>query len=101
MEAVDEFERKYSREEEEEARRQEIEEDRKTFSREIPGRYTAKMLYGWGDKKYEREYWRRLEENWRRWKQNPFAKVSRNPFLWIKELEEGKMGNIKDMENEL
>jgi len=31
MEAVDEFERKYSREEEE-ARRQEIEEDRKTFS---------------------------------------------------------------------
>jgi len=46
MEAVDEFERKYSREEEEEARRQEIEEDRKTFSREIPGRYTAKMLYG-------------------------------------------------------
>ena len=46
MEAVDEFERKYSREEEEEARRQEIEEDSKTFSREIPGRYTAKMLYG-------------------------------------------------------
>jgi len=46
MEAVDEFERKYSREEEEEARRQEIEEDRKTFSQEIPGRYTAKMLYG-------------------------------------------------------
>jgi len=32
MEAVDEFERKYSKEEEEEARRQEIEEDRKTFS---------------------------------------------------------------------
>jgi len=56
MEAVDEFERKYSREEEEEAKRQEIEEDRKTFSREIPGRYIAKMLYGWGDKKYKWEY---------------------------------------------
>jgi len=32
MEAVDKFERKYSREEEEEAKRQEIEEDRKIFS---------------------------------------------------------------------
>jgi len=64
MEAVDEFERRYSREEEEETRRQEIEEDRKTFSQEIPGRYMATILYGWGDKKYEREYWR-LEENWR------------------------------------
>ena len=46
MEAVDEFERKYSRKEEEKTRRQEIEENRKTFSQEIPRRYTAKMLYG-------------------------------------------------------
>jgi len=61
----------------------------------------AKMLYGWGDKKYEWKYWRRLEENWRQWKQNPFTKVSQNPFLQIKELEEDEMGNIKDMENEL
>jgi len=59
------------------------------------------MLYGWGDKKYEWKYWRRLEENWRQWKQNPFTKVSQNPFLQIKELEEDEMGNIKDMENEL
>jgi len=59
------------------------------------------MLYGWGDKKYEWEYWRRLEENWRQWKQNLFAKVSQNLFLRIKELEEDKIGNIKDIENEL
>jgi len=32
MEAVNEFERKYSRKEKEKARRQEIEKDRKTFS---------------------------------------------------------------------
>ena len=62
----------------------------------------AKMLYGWGDKKYEWKYWRRLEKNQRQWKQNPFAKVSQNPFLQMKELEEEEeMENIKDMENEL
>jgi len=46
MELVKEFEKEYSREEEEEVRRQEAEGDRKIFSRELPGRYTAKLLYG-------------------------------------------------------
>jgi len=45
MELVEEFEKEYCREEEEEVRRQEAEGDRKTFSRELPGRYTAKLLY--------------------------------------------------------
>jgi len=58
MELVEEFEKGYSREEEEEARQQEVEGDRKTFSRELPGRYMAKLLYGWGNKKYDREYWK-------------------------------------------
>jgi len=46
MELVEEFEREYHRDEEEEVRWQEAEEDRKVFSRELPGRYTAKLLYG-------------------------------------------------------
>jgi len=45
MELVEEFEKEYHREEKEEVRRQEEEEDNKTFRRELPGRYTAKMLY--------------------------------------------------------
>ena len=56
MELVKEFKREYHREEEEEVRRQEEEEDNKTFRRELPGRYTAKILYGWGNKRYDREY---------------------------------------------
>jgi len=51
MELVEEFERKYCREEEEELRRQKAEENKKVFSRELLGRYTAKLLYGWGNKK--------------------------------------------------
>ena len=46
MELVEECEREYGRKEEEEVRRQEAEEDRKMFIRELPGRYTAKLLYG-------------------------------------------------------
>ena len=88
MELVEEFEKGYRREEEEEVRRQEAEENREVFSRELPGRYMAKLLYGWGNKKYDREYWKHMEENWRRWKKNPFSKYSRNPFL--KRMEEEK-----------
>jgi len=46
MELVEEFEREYRREEEEEVRWQETEEEKRVFSRELPGRYTAKLLYG-------------------------------------------------------
>ena len=62
---VEEFKKEYGREEEEEIRWQEREEKKNVFNRELPGKYTAKLLYGWGEKKYEQEYWRRLEENWR------------------------------------
>jgi len=53
MELVEEFKREYCREEEEEVRQQKAEENKKAFSRELPGRYTAKLLYGWGNKRYD------------------------------------------------
>jgi len=56
MELVEEFEREYCREEEKEVRQQKAEENKKVFSRELLGRYMAKLLYGWGNKKYDREY---------------------------------------------
>jgi len=46
MELVEEFEKEYHKEEEEEVRQQEAEEDKKMFSRELPKRYMAKLLYG-------------------------------------------------------
>ena len=46
---------------------------------------------GGGEKKYEQEYWKKLEENWRRWKRNPFTKVSHNLFLQIKQQEKEEM----------
>jgi len=30
---------------------------------ELPERFTAKKLYGWSDKRYDQEYWGRMEKN--------------------------------------
>jgi len=38
------------------------------WRRELPGRFTARKLFEWLDKRYDEEYWTRLERNWRRWK---------------------------------
>jgi len=43
--------------------------EKKDFRRgELPGKFTAKMLYGWDNGKFEEEYLRKLERNWRKWK---------------------------------
>jgi len=55
MRLVEEFKKEYSRNEEEKVRQQEKEEE-KMFSRELPKRYTVKLLYRWGNKRYNREY---------------------------------------------
>jgi len=64
---VEEFEREY-REEAEELRRQELKEEEKEFSQELPREFTAKLLYGWGKRRYEKEREKRWDKNWNRWK---------------------------------
>jgi len=51
---VEEFERKYG-EEVEELRQQKLGEEEKEFSWELPREFIAKLLYGWGKKRYEKE----------------------------------------------
>jgi len=36
--------------------------------RVLPEKFTARMLYGWDDGNFEKEYLKKLERNWRRWK---------------------------------
>jgi len=68
------------------------------FNRELPERYTAKLLYGWGNKRSNREYWRHMEENWRWWKKNLFSRYNKNPFLkkMKEERKEYKKGKIDE-----
>jgi len=35
---------------------------------ELLGRFMARKLFGWSDKRYDQEYWERMERNWRQWK---------------------------------
>ena len=66
-EAMEKFEGRMSAE----VRRQEKLDmmEEKNFRRgELPGKYIAKMLYGWDDRKFEEEYLRKLERNWQKWK---------------------------------
>ena len=51
---VEEFKKIYG-EEAEELRQQELEEEEKEFSQELPREFTAKLLYGWRKRRYERE----------------------------------------------
>ena len=50
--------------------RREVEEEREYKRMELPGKYTAKLLYGWNDRRFEEEYLNKLEKNWKRWKED-------------------------------
>jgi len=66
-ELVVEFERRMNAE----VRRQEklyLAEERDLRRRELLGKYTAKILYRWNNRKFKNEYLRKLERNWQNWK---------------------------------
>jgi len=64
---------------------------------ELPGKFTAKILYGWSDKRYDQEYWSRLERNWRRWKGK--KPIRKGTMKTIPEEEEIKKEEIKEEES--
>jgi len=68
QEAVEDYEREY----EKTARRIRKKEDGAYSRSELPERYTAKMLYGWDDGRFKKEYLEKLERNWRKWKGGKF-----------------------------
>jgi len=42
------------------------EKEEEIFEREeFSGRFMTRKLFGWSNKKYNKEYWKRLERNWR------------------------------------
>jgi len=59
---------------------------------ELLGKYIAKLLYGWDNKKFDEEYLKKLERNWNRWKNN--RKERKKEYM--KKLEESLEWNKKD-----
>jgi len=66
-ELVEEVEREHKKEAEE-VRQQKEENNKKEFSRELPERFIAKVLWRWSNKEYKRQREKRWKENWRQWK---------------------------------
>jgi len=79
-EAIEDYERGY----EKTARRIREREDEAYNRSELPGRYTAKVLYGWDDGRFQKEYLEKLEKNWKKWKGGK--------FFWRKNLK--RRGNV-------
>jgi len=59
---------------------------------ELPERYTAKLLYGWDDKKFDEEYLKKLQRNWNRWKNDRKEREKE----YVKKLEESLEWNERD-----
>ena len=95
-EAIEEFEREYQWDIEEVNWQ---EREKGIFERgELPGRFMVKKLFGWSDKKYDKEYWGRLERNWRQWKRGQPKK--RRTIVMIREEEEKDKSGIREWTEE-
>jgi len=46
---------------------------------ELPEKYTAKLLYGWDDRRFEEKYLNKLEKNWKKWKRD--RKIDESEYL--------------------
>ena len=63
QEAIKEFKKEYWQDVKDVAKQKREEE---TFRKgKLPGRFTAKKLFGQSNKRYDQEYWGRLERNWK------------------------------------
>jgi len=90
-EAIEEFKKEYQRDIEDMAR-QECEKG--TYRRgELLGRFTTKKLFRWSDKRYDQEYWGRLEKNWRWWKGKRLQGRKMKMIEEEEEIEEEKSGS--------
>ena len=99
----------------EDVRKQEREKE--TFKRgELPEHFIARKLFRWLDKRYDKEYWARLERNWRQQKEGRIREQRTMETIkeekekieqegselreWTEE-DDDKMGNIYDPYYEL
>jgi len=63
---VEEFEREYRKDDRKVRRQEKKENNRDYWRRSFPRRFVAKKLYIWNNKRYNGEYWERLERNRRK-----------------------------------
>ena len=93
---MQEFEEEYGRDNRE-VRRQERMEDNRDYWREgLLDQYMARRLFGWSDGEYNRQYWPRLERNWRWWKNIKPAEEVKRQLTTVHEVVEEEEGKIEE-----
>ena len=70
--------------------RREVEEKGEYRRMELPGKYMAKLLYGWDDQKFKEKYLNKLEKNWKKWKRDRQIDESKYLERIEEEMEEEK-----------
>ena len=60
-----EFEEECRRDNREVGQQKEVDDNKEYCRGGFPGQYTARKLFGWSDGEFDRQYWQRLEKNWR------------------------------------
>ena len=65
---------------------------------ELPGKYMAKLLYGWDDQEFEEEYLKKLEKNWKRWKSDR-KEVEREEDKQVEKIIWGKVSQFLQRRN--
>ena len=108
-----EFEKEYSKEDKKVRRQEKVENNKDYWRGGFPGWYAARRLFGWSDREYDRQYWQRLEKNWKQWKNIKLAGGIKGRLTTVREVveeeggkikewnEEDKMGNVGDPTGEL
>ena len=77
------------------------EHEKGTFRRgELPGRFTARKLFGWSDKRYDQEYWGRLERNWRWWKGKQLGERKMETIIEEEKIREESSGVREQIEED-
>ena len=67
---------------------------------ELPGKFTARKLFGQLDKRYDQEYWGRLERNWRWWKGKQSEERKMKTIVEEEEIKEENSGVREQMEKD-
>jgi len=95
-----ELKEEYSRDEREVRQQEKVQDDKGYYRGGFPGRYTARRLFGWSDGEYNRQYWQRLERNWRRWKQVKLVGRVKGRLTAVHEVVEEEGGKIEEWDKE-
>ena len=95
-----EFEEEYGKDNREVRRQQRTEDDIDYWRGGFPGRYTARRLFGWTDRKYDKRYWQRLEHNWKRWKKVEPAGRVKGRLTAVCDVVEENGGKIEEWDEE-